>query len=80
MITAAMQDLAPHIATLKNSKYDLKQAVDKQVGEVSDDELNRLKDCMLAAIAKYDDQVRIAKRSIPQKPKQKAKAEPKAAA
>ena len=45
-------------------------------GTISDEELNRIKDDMLSAITSYDDQVKIAKRSIPKttKPKAKAKA------
>ena len=76
MITAAMQDLEPYIVALKNTKYDLKQATDKPAGTISDEELNRIKDDMLSAITSYDDQVKIAKRSIPKttKPKAKAKA------
>ena len=79
MIKAAMKDLEPYIITLKNAKYDLKQATDKPLGEISDEEMTKLKDLMISAMTKYDDQVKIAKRSIPKPTKPKAKAEPKVA-
>ena len=82
MVSAAMKDLQSPIALLKNCKYDLKTAIDKPLGEVDDDTMTRLKDATLDAMKKYDDQVKIAKRSIPKpsKPKAASKAVPKATA
>ena len=80
MVGAAMKDLQPYIDQLKNCKYDLKTATDKPVGEVSDGDMALYKDAMLDAMRQYDDQVKIAKRSIPKTSKPKGKASPKAAA
>ena len=73
MAAAAVKDLDPHYASMIDAKGCLKKGLDLGVGE---DQLKIQLDNLQHYITKFDEQVRIAKRSIP---KAKPKAKPAAA-
>ena len=77
MLEAAMKDLQPYINALIIEKKNLKVAMDAD--DIPDEQLAIVVDNMTKIVANYEDQVRLAKRSLPKAtskkaPKAKAKA------
>ena len=75
MAAAAVKDIDPHYTAMVDARQCLKKGVDAGVNE---DQLKIQLDNLQHYITKFDEQVRIAKRSIPKvvKPKKKAAAAP----
>ena len=73
MAAAAVSDVDPHYAAMIDAKTCLKKGVDKGLCE---DQLKIQLDNLQHYITKFDEQVRIAKRSIPKVAKPKKAAGP----
>ena len=68
MAAAAVKDIDPHYAAMVDAKGCLKKGLDKGVAE---DQLQIQHDNLQHYITKFDEQVRVAKRSIPKVAKPK---------
>ena len=76
MLEAAMKDLKPYMDALEREKKNLKTIM--EADEVPDEQLQMVVDNMTSVIQNYDDQVKLARRSLPKPvkakgPKAKAK-------
>ena len=78
MLEAAMKDLKPHVDALQREKQNLKAVM--EADDVPEEQLWIVVDNMTRVIQSYDDQVKLARRSLPKtvkakssKPKAKAK-------
>ena len=75
MLEAAMKDLQPYINAMIIEKKNLKVAM--ETDDICDEQLSMVVDHMTTIVERYEDQVKLAKRSVP---KAKAKKAPKAKA
>ena len=63
MLEASMKDLQPYINGMIIEKKNLKIAMDTE--DIPDEQLAIVVDHMTRIVANYDDQVKLAKRSLP---------------
>ena len=75
MASAAMKDLDPHVAAMTDARACLKKGLDS---DLSEDQLKIQVDNLIHYMGKFDEQVKVAKRSIPKVVKPKAAAKNKA--
>ena len=77
MLEAGMKDLKPHVDCMAREKQNLRASIDQEVPE---EQMSIVVNHMQEVIGRYDEQLKLAKRSLPKAKtaSKKAKAEPKA--